>query len=155
SDMNGTDKDGPQPPLETRLFKVLLATRAIGSPLRSRGFPFALALLPHGVDATALGAAGQVFVMWTIDDDCAPLMLNDRKLQQYIQLGFPVVVHARRACDLRPILQRREFFHRSGYRLEVLSDLPTEQPQSTSADVSLAGASQAKPDAGAPGKISA
>ncbi len=56
-----------------------------------------------------------------VEPGCARDALNDPALDGYLRVNLPVLIYARRACDLRPFLRRANSFLSLGYAVEVLA----------------------------------
>jgi hypothetical protein len=90
-------------------------------PPRIDGFSHRLALLPAGVAIGNLGGAEcRQSGVFLIEPDCAHEALSDPAFDAYLRAKVPVLLYARRARDLRPMLRRAEAFRARGYAAEVL-----------------------------------
>lgn len=91
-------------------------------PKQFDGFPARMALLPNGMTLAGFEAhKPPMAAAFLIERDCGNEVLNDPALDRYLQLGFPVLLHARRGRDMRPIMRRTPSFLKRGYTVEVLS----------------------------------
>ena len=89
-------------------------------PVRWRGFPHSIVLLPDGQTLDALRATPRAWATFLIEPDCAGEALNGLALPEYLKARVPILMHARRARDLRPIMRRSDSFRQRGYVLAVL-----------------------------------
>lgn len=85
------------------------------------GFQHGLALVPAGRTLDELRATPRLWATFLIEPDSADEVLNGQALPAYLAVGVPVLMHARRARDLRPFLRRAEALARRGYRVEALT----------------------------------
>ncbi len=88
------------------------------------GFPHRLALLPDGRTLDELRAAPCLWGIFLMEPGSMGDVLNGTALPGYLKARAPVVIHARRARDLRPFLRRADALARRGYTMEVLSTAP-------------------------------
>lgn len=97
----------------------LLLTRELGDIIAGwPRFPHRLALMPDGRRATSLGR--ETIATFLIEAECTAEVLNGLALPEYLNRRIPVLMHAVRARDLRPILKRSDRFRARGYTIEVL-----------------------------------
>ncbi len=99
---------------------MFLAPNGADLPLRFPGFPYRLALVPNEYSLAVLRASPRCWAMFLIEPSCAAEVLNGVALGEYLTGGVPVVLHARRARDLRPFLRRAGAFKRRGYSAQVM-----------------------------------
>ena len=86
-------------------------------------FPHTLALLPEFLTlAELIGPKGRSHAigMFLVEPHSIGEVLNGAALPAYISARVPVLLHAERAKDLRPILRRFESFAARGYRVELV-----------------------------------
>ena len=100
---------------------MLVAPNGVDLPLRFPGFPYRLALVPNEYSIAVLRVSPRCWAMFLIEPDCAAEVLYGSALGDYLARGVPVVLHARRARDLRPFLRRAEAFKRRGFSVEVMN----------------------------------
>ncbi len=102
--------------------QFLLILPRLGDVLmRFDGFSYTVALLPDGLDLSSLSTSPHVVGTFLVEPDSVGEVLNGRALSTYLDHRVPVLIHARRERDLRPILRRATTFAARGYRIEVLA----------------------------------
>lgn len=100
---------------------LLLLPHLSDALMRFAGFPHSLALLPHTMTLGNLTTSPHVIGTFLIEPDSIGEVLNGAALPAYLAQRAPVLIHARRTRDLRPILRRSVSFAARGYRIELLT----------------------------------
>jgi hypothetical protein len=90
-------------------------------PVSWSGFPHRVALLPDGHTFAELQAKPQQWATFLVEPDSINEVLSGNALPAYLERRVPVLIHARRARDLRPILRRAEALARRGYTVAALA----------------------------------
>jgi len=80
-----------------------------------------LLLVPPGMTVRDVLGRPNCMAVFLVDAGCTGEVLDGAALPAYLNERAPVLVLARRARDLRPILRRADGFARRGYRVEVLA----------------------------------
>ena len=74
------------------------------------GFPHRMVLLPAGVTLDLLRTVPSTIGTFLVEPGSIGEVLNGAALPAYLAANKPILVHARRARDLRPLLRRASSF---------------------------------------------